>query len=204
MGGWGSGGWQSGKCITSDYCSLDVRRLKRDGLLVPGYSFGRSWTRSGKTIVSIRARVETDRIILEYQYESVSRDWRHMGYPVIMCMTDCHLGGQRVWLRCPARGCARRVALLYLGSSGIFACRKCYDLAYASQREVGYDRSARRANKIRDRLGWEPGILNGEGNKPKGMHWRTFERLYAEHHDLVNSSLAGIMQRCNMEVSDLE
>ena len=25
-------------------------------------------------------------------------------------------------------------------------------------------------------MGWEPGILNGEGLKPKGMHWRTFER----------------------------
>ncbi len=24
---------------------------------------------------------------------------------------------------------------------------------------------------------WEPGILNGHGGKPKGMHWRTYERL---------------------------
>jgi hypothetical protein len=43
------------------------------------------------------------------------------------------------------------------------------------------DRAARRADKIRDRLGWHPGSLNSEGGKPKGMHWRTFERLCAEH-----------------------
>ena len=34
---------------------------------------------------------------------------------------------------CPAAGCGRRVAILYRG--GIFACRHCYRLAYASSRE---------------------------------------------------------------------
>ena len=40
--------------------------------------------------------------------------------------------------------------------------------------------AARKADRLRDKLGWEPGILNGNGIKPKGMHWRTFERLKAE------------------------
>jgi len=54
---------------------------------------------------------------------------------------------------------------------------------------------ARRADRLRDKLGWEPGILNGNGIKPKGMHWRTFERLKAEHDALVGESLAGMAKR---------
>jgi hypothetical protein len=34
-----------------------------------------------------------------------------------------------------------------------------------------------RADKLRKRLGWEAGILNGDGGKPKGMHWKTYQRL---------------------------
>ena len=72
---------------------------------------------------------------------------------------------------CPAAGCGRRVAILYGG--GIFACRHCHQLAYFSSREDAGDRAARRrAERLRARLGWEPGILNGEGGKPKWMRWR--------------------------------
>ncbi len=45
------------------------------------------------------------------------------------------------------------------------------------------------------KLGWEPGISNGGGIKPKGMHWRTFERLKTEHDALVGESLAGMAKR---------
>jgi hypothetical protein len=86
------------------------------------------------------------------------------------------------------------VALLYLGDK-YFACRHCYQLAYESQREPDYDRHTRRADKIRKRLEWEPGILNGDGGKPKGMHWRTFERLAAEHEKFVGKSLATASSR---------
>jgi hypothetical protein len=136
-------------------------------------------------------RAEADRVILNYR--SHGDDWQLMGYPVYLEWTGCHLGGRRVWFRCPAKGCGRRVAILYGGA--IFACRHCHRLAYESQREAGYDRMARRADKLRDKLGWEPGILNGDGIKPKGMHWRTFERLKVEHEALVGASLAGMAQR---------
>jgi hypothetical protein len=39
-----------------------------------------------------------------------------------------------------------------------------------------------RANHIRAILGWPGGIATGEGPKPKGMHWRRFEALVAEHN----------------------
>jgi hypothetical protein len=116
---------------------------------------------------------------------------------VYLDWTDCNFGGQRAWFHCPALGCGRRVAILYLGG-GIFACRHCYQLAYPSQREPDYDRAARRADKIRKRLCWEQGILNPKGwQKPKGMHWKTFERLNKEHDALVEISLAGIAAQLN-------
>jgi len=204
MGGFGSGRGQSGRDTTSDYRALDVRRLQRDGLLTPGRSFGWNWMRDGKTVASIQVRAETDQIILNYRHKSGGSEWQPMDYRVRLAWTDCTLGGRRAWLLCPARGCGRRVALLYIGGSGIFACRHCYKLAYASQRETRDDRAARRADRIRDRLGWEAGILNCEGDKPKGMHWRTFERLHAEHNEFVNASLAGMMQRFKTKFPGLD
>lgn len=63
---------------------------------------------------------------------------------------------------------------------------------------------ARRADKIRQRLGWEPGILNGDGDKPKGMHWHTFERLQEEHDAYVEASLASMMMRFGMPAQELD
>lgn len=74
---------------------------------------------------------------------------------------------------------------------GIFASRQRYRLAYPSQHETEFDRAARRAEKIRNRLGWEPGVLNGEEWKPKGMHWKTYERLTEQHNNLARESLSG-------------
>ena len=82
-----------------------------------------------------------------------------------------------------------------MGGGGIFACSQCYKLAYSSQRESNGDRAARRADKIRKQLGWEPGILNGNGGKPKGMRWQTYQQLAVEHDALVNISLGWMQQR---------
>jgi hypothetical protein len=86
--------------------------------------------------------------------------------------------------------------MLYGGT--VFACRHCHRLAYRCQRETDDDRAARRADTIRRRLGWAPGILNGSGSKPKGMHWRTFERLQTKHDAHVNEALAGMAARLGL------
>lgn len=201
MGGWGSGSWQSGKNTTSAFRALDVRRLARDGLLAPGKAFGWNWLRNDEVIASIQIRVGEDRVTLNYRARNNGEDWQEFDYPVYLDWTPCGLGGRRAWLRCPARGCGRRVAVLYGGT--IFACRHCHRLAYDSQREQRDDRLTRRADKIRQRLGWEPGILNGDGGKPKGMHWRTFERLQEEHDACVDASLATMMMRFGKFAGDL-
>lgn len=203
MGGMGSGRrYQGGKNTTSDMRALDVRRLQRDGLLTPGQAFGWNWSRNGETIASIQMRTEAERVILNYRSRSNGDEWKAMEYPVRLEWTGCNLGGQRAWFRCPAQGCGRRVAILYGGS--VFACRHCHKLNYQCQRETNDDRFARRADKIRERLEWDAGILNSNGWKPKGMHWRTFERLRAEHDAFVSVSLAAMAKRLGLFENRLE
>lgn len=206
MGGIGSGRRSriGSKNTTSDYRALDVRKLSRDNLLIAGYKFGWSWYRRGEKAGSITISVKSDRIELEYLTKSYSEaEWKEQNYPVYLSWTACHLGGRRPWFHCPRIGCGRRVAILY--GSDVYICRHCRNLAYDSQREKDYDRLARRADKIRERLGWEPGILNGSfWQKPKGMHWRTFSRLVAEHDRLVQGSLIGMATDLRIPLNTLD
>ena len=203
MGGMGSGQfWRyNSKSTTGDYRTIDVRKWNRKALLVPGEAFSWKWSREGQVIASIQVSVETDRVILTYRHRSGDSDWEDVTYPIRLNWTSCYLGGKRPWFCCPARNCRRQVAILFGG--GIFACRHCYRLAYPSQREALHDRAARRADKIRERLEWEPGILNGEGLKPKGMHWKTFNRLCIIHDEFVNISLRAATARFGINVFHL-
>ena len=192
MGGFGSGTHSGGRC-TDDMRPLDVRKIHRSGLLKPGGGFAWQWTRNGETMASINLRVEADRVFLDYRNRSAHHnggEWESMSYAVRLDWTPCNYGGLRAWWRCPAVGCGRRVAVLHGGR--VFACRQCNRLAYRSQRETDDGRATRRAHTIRRRLGWEPGILSGSGIKPKGMHWRTFERLQASHVAHLNRALTGM------------
>lgn len=188
MGGSGSGRrWHySAKDTTEGYRSIDVRWLKREGMLSSGANRRITWSRQSEVVASINIRAEPGRVVLTYRHRSGGDDWQDESYPVHLVTTPCHMGGERHWFLCPARGCGKRAGVLYGG--GIFACRKCYQLAYPSQRESTEDRAARRADRIRDRLGWPGGILEGSGwGKPKGMHWRTYERLSDEHDTFTNT-----------------
>ena len=197
MGGCGSGRhWHLGaKETVDDYRELDVRHLQKSRLLTAGEAYTLSWTRGGEKSGSIRIHVYDDRIIVSYRHQALGSDWESLEYPIHLSWTACHFGGQRPWFKCPAKGCDRRVAKLYGGR--IFACRHCFDLAYQSQRECYGDRMTRHADKIRERLGWMPGILNPKGTKPKGMHWSTFERLESEHDYYVKKSCAAIEEKLN-------
>jgi hypothetical protein len=57
-------------------------------------------------------------------------------------------------------------------------CRLCANLAYETAQSDAFMRAITKTNKRLARLGWERG--KPFPPKPKGMHWRTFERLVAE------------------------
>jgi hypothetical protein len=188
MGGRGSGRRSSycGKQETSDSMPLDIRKISRKGLLVPGSSFGWQWTVNERQVAGISARVEFESMVLSYRMKSTGEvvEQRVQTQP-----SPCHLGGQRHWFTCPR--CRKRVAVLY-APGRYFACRQCGDLGYATQKEGIGDRASTRAEKQRKRMGWESGILNGSGGKPKGMHWKTYQRLKNHHDALVQVSLHDI------------
>lgn len=192
MGGIGSGRywrWDE-KTTTDDMRSIDVRRWSREGLLREGQHFGWSWSVEGETVASIRAASHLGFVRLMYRARHSGGDWRDMRYRVELDYQQCNFGGRRVWFTCPAKGCGARVAKLYGGE--IFACRKCHDLTYPSQKELCYQRAFRRADKIRERLGWETGFDSLPGEKPKGMHWTTFGRLTSELAHAERIAYAGI------------
>jgi hypothetical protein len=192
MGGLGSGRHSSRDC-TCNMKVLDVRMLQRQRLLAPGNSLTWSWSRNGEPAAAIRLKVGAASVTLDYRLSNHSGEWRPINFPVRLTWTDCNFGGRRAWWLCPADGCGRRVALLFGGD--VFACRHCHRLAYQCQREANDARAARRAEAIRMRLDWGIGVLNPKGCKPKGMHWRTFERLEGEHDFHLRVATIALHQR---------
>jgi len=88
--------------------------------------------------------------------------------------------------------CGRHVTKLY-GAGRLFACRHCYRLAYASQQESAHQRGLLKLQKIRMRLGGSLSMLDEFPDKPKGMHWRTYDRLRGLHDAAENRSTMGLM-----------
>ena len=128
-----------------------------------------------------------------YNYRANGSEiWEPLDYPIRLQTTPCNYGGDRYWFACPAVGCGRRVAVLY-SAGKYYACRHCYQLAYTSQRETKGDRGYRGAGKIREKLGWQPGIGNPPGDKPKGMHWKTYNRFMNKHIDYSYDAYRGMM-----------
>lgn len=193
MGGYGSGRRAGAKATTTDYRTIDVRRWQREGYLAPGRAFTRYWIRNDGEVATLYVQIEPYRVLLRHQLEVAGETAQEAHYAVHLVWTDCNYGGKRPWFLCPAQGCGRRVAILYWG--GFFACRHCYELVYESQREAPHDRAARRADKIRAKLGWRLGILNPIGPKPKGMRSETYFRLSMRYFANANEALAGIKEK---------
>lgn len=189
MGGRGSGrrSSYSGKTETSDSMPLDIRKITRKGLLVPGSRFSWQWLVNDRQVAGISIRVDFNQgMVLSYRMKSTGEVVEQR---VHTQTSPCHLGGQRYWFTCPR--CGQRVAVLYAPGRN-FACRQCGGLGYATQKEGAGDRASTKADKLRKRMGWEAGILNGDGGKPKGMHWKTYQQLKSRHDVLVQVSFLDI------------
>ena len=160
--------------------SLDIDRLNPAGCLRPGYRGGWEWTRDGEQVASLRFWRDANGLVLSYRVRDHGGEWQDVEQPTPIVWMPCRFGGGRPYFVCPGvvNGivCSCWVTKLY-GAGRYFLCRHCYRLAYASQREDRYDRALRRANKIRVRLGGEPGVASAFPTRPKGMNRETYERL---------------------------
>ena len=200
MGGVGSGNWYrfDKKTTTGECHAVDVRYLHREGLLEPGHWFSLRWSRADRETGSIGGVVEgverPERVRLLYRHRIGPGDeWEDVQEPVSLDWTDCNFGGERPWFICPEAGCGRRVAVLY-GPGRYFLCRHCYDLVYESQRENAMYRALHKAQFIRKRLGGSANMTKPFPEKPNGMHWKTYERLWWEHHESEMKQLSGMRE----------
>lgn len=181
MGGVGSGRPSGGGRDTVEGCrSLDVNRLHREGCLRPGWSGSWRWTRAGDRVASINLHAEADRLLLSYRCRLRGGEWENVEEPVPLVRVPCRFGGNRPYFRCPgvvnSVPCGKRVAKLY-GPGRYFVCRHCNRLTYISRNEGTWDRAIRRVDKLRTRLGGDPGPTSPFPTRPKGMWQRTYDRL---------------------------
>jgi hypothetical protein len=100
-------------------------------------------------------------------------------YRVWLNWSRPHYGGRRYWFCCPGTGEWATRLFLPLGGHR-FLSRSAYRLGHACQRETRRDRLMRKARKLHRALGGDGQGLGGEApDKPKGMHWQTYERRVA-------------------------
>jgi hypothetical protein len=187
VGGYGSGR-QDGRVKTDEVPSLDVRRLHREGALEVGKQTLWTWWLGGEETLSIRLLAQSHQVVLRHGARVDGKE-RTVEYPIGIEKTPCHFGGTRTWFRCPSPRCGRRVAVLYQGR--FFACRHCQRLVYASQSERREERLDRKADKLRERLGWDGDLRR----RPRGMRRRTYERLRTRYSELVALSVERIRNR---------
>ena len=166
------------KRSTDEMHALDIRKIARAGLLKPGGSFTWKWSRGGNVLASIGGLIDTaTSVTLHYRTRRHGDEWQDKRYQVMVEWTACHFGGTRPWWNCPC--CGRRVAVLWGGST--YACRQCQQINYESTRTAESSKPFDRAGKLRDRLGWVPGVAHGLGGRPKGMHMTTYSRLLQQY-----------------------
>jgi hypothetical protein len=149
-----------------------------------------SWHRGNQSTGSILLSSHGDALTLTYRYRVHGGDWQDVTQSVALDWTPCRYGGVRPWFLCPR--CSRRVAVLAMDGHW-FWCRHCYRLPYTSQQEGRIDRLYRKARKIRDKVGASHNLMEHVWRKPKGMHWRTFERLCTQEREAHLQALHALL-----------
>jgi hypothetical protein len=169
--------------------SIDVLDWNKRGYFDRLTTLSIEWSRRGNVHSSIKAICKEPWITLIYKYRPhPEANWVNVKQDVPMAWTPCRFGGQRPWFVCKGpsnRGrCEHNVTKLYRAGQ-FFACRDCHGLAYASQQEAPRYAPVLEAQKIKLRLGGSANMLEPFPDRPKGMHWRTYDRLEARYQSAV-------------------
>lgn len=152
---------------------IDIRYMRKQGLLKPGITGQLLWSVRGQPSGDIRYQTHQDHLAIDYRYRAGGgSDWEAVSQVIPFERTGCHYGGQRTWFLCPA--CSRRVAVL-CSAGKLFLCRHCYQLPYESQLLDPVCRLIEQKHKLGRRT-FEY-YEYGEGwGRPKGLHWRTYKK----------------------------
>lgn len=161
---------------------LEMRSLTRAGIR-PGI-LGKTIFHFGEERLPVELTIDTMREgpgWIDFAHETRdTNDPKLVRYRIWLNWSQPRFGGRRYWFCCPGTG--ERAAKLFLPLGGHrFLSTQAYRLGYACQRETRTDRLMRRARKLHRALGGAGQDVDGDTpEKPKGMHWRTYERRLAE------------------------
>jgi hypothetical protein len=181
MGGYGSGRW-GGRPTVESGLTLDLSRLLKSGWLKARASTAGTlrWSAAGIEMASVDFESclgeKTGHMHLRWTSTDLpTGEKRGCENRITLTTRPQPFGGRRWWFICPHTG--RLASRLHLPSGAYtFACRRAYRMGYRSQRQTLRDRALSRAYALRQKLG-NHGLIGSYVAKPKGMHWRTFERL---------------------------
>jgi hypothetical protein len=189
MDGRSSGGHNSkGKLRDVQCARLDVHELTRDGKLKIGSS---GWL-FGTIRFEVTGGPDAQQLVLEFPCMSASGQTLEPLRQVISCYwRKAHYGGRYLVFLCSE--CDRSARVLYGRYEHhhhriwFFSCRKCAGITYQSTMGHRWDRSARRVEKLRARVGWRTG--GTVPIKPRGMHEKTYQRILGAlaYHEAVRN-----------------
>jgi hypothetical protein len=193
MGGWGSGRYGFGSsAATNEVNRVDIRYLRKRGWLYPGARGSLSWSCGGEPAGNVCYSITGDAFTLDYKVRQCGGDWEPITLHVPMTTTPCRYGGQRYYFQCRGLGCGRRCEVLY-SAGKYFVCRKCAGLLYSSQKGCPIDRAIAAKHKLGKQIFED---YDGDGwRKKKGMHWKTFDRLYARYQSYDRRAVFGLAGR---------
>jgi hypothetical protein len=177
LGGFGSGGTNWKRAHLEGHRRIGVHYLRKQDLMRPGIYASLRWTNNlGEPTGSIQVAGGEHFVTLIYSVRRTHTEaWRPIQEQVAFARVAKPFGGEQVYFFCPR--CGRRVLELALGAER-FRCRTCLGLVHASSQESPTDRAMRRANKLKRRLGAEPG-LDSWYTRPKHMRRKTFDKIEA-------------------------
>jgi hypothetical protein len=159
---------------------IDIRCMKRQTGLIPGTVGTLSWSSHGNNIGAVNFEITENCLILKYRLRESGGAWEDVEQVIFFDQTPCNYGGHRKWFLCSQ--CERRVEILYglFGSNKYFLCRDCHGLTYPSCNTHPRKRLFTKADKLKQKIGVEPGIMDFIPEKPKGMHRSTFYGIVRE------------------------
>lgn len=156
-------GYRSGqKAFTTDLPCLNIRHWVSGGKVRSG-SFCMNLGNGHLVYLD----VETNRIIVRASADV----WRRMVQGIQIDTTGSRPSLRRAWLCCPNLSCGRRAIALYFQDG--FFCRHCLNLAYPSQSRSRIQRLCAEYARLEQKIV----IVEGDSDRPKGMHKTTFEPL---------------------------
>jgi hypothetical protein len=133
------------KATTDDQIKIDIRILKRKGVLSEGKRNWHWMNDDGTTAGVISVETQLFRVVLRYNAQQPSGKSERIEDPISLDRTNGGPGWKRLWFLCP--GCGKRVGILYLKWK-YFRCRHCLGLVYSSQKVTASQRALMRSGEI--------------------------------------------------------